>query len=220
MMLGALFIFLVCCTTIPAHSRDGKNAAEIRRLVAFMEGQFTSLEHARDDSTIVPTLWNIDRIWWDRTDGAWLLWRSYPYIRDSTPAPEPSEVCVIQIHEIEHGLIEQAFWDVRTPFIGSTFDQDSSVVEQLRTKDALSKRRGCEIIYQIGADFYLGRTVGMACVPPKDMNAAALLATWRVRPMWIELLTQGINSVGDVVAGRRGKPVYFMRTDDARAGRQ
>lgn len=220
MIRRTLCLLLACTIAATTNAQTGKNAAEMKRLVTFLEGQFTSLPQSRDDTTIVPTLWRIDRIWYDRSDGAWLLWRTFPYDHDSTPASEPTKVCIIQVHEIEHGLIEQVLWDVGSPSMVSAFDRDSTVVESLRNREAVSKRRGCEIIHQIGADFYLGRTVGMACPPPEGIDATAEMSTWRVRPMWIELLTQAINSVGEVVAGRKSKPIYFMRTDDARSGRQ
>jgi hypothetical protein len=200
---------------ISAMAQSPQNAAEIKRLATFLEGRFTSLPQSRDDTTITPIQLRIRRIWNDRTDGYWFLLRGFTYVKDSVLADIPSDISVIHIHEIEHGLIEQERWDVRNPDRLTSYDKDTTILEQLTVHGALVKRRGCEVVYQIGADFYLGRTAGTACAPPRHTGATATIATWTVRASWIEVMEQYINDIGEVVAGRKGKPIFFMRDDEA-----
>jgi len=197
-----VLVVLILTTGRGLRARD----ADVARLLHWLEGTFSTIEQARDDSTVYAHLMTVRRCLSSDSGVDWL----YVEFRDTlSDAPFRQELWRISV--VEHGLIEQAVYDLKESGRWAGGTTDTTKLEGLDVQQHSILRRGCEIYYQIGARFYLGRTAGVAC-QSKVKGANALIITFTPREHWIEVLERHISASGENIEART-TPIYYMKRE-------
>ncbi|MBN9399183.1 MAG: chromophore lyase CpcT/CpeT ['Candidatus Kapabacteria' thiocyanatum] len=199
-LLALLFVFVL---GVP-----GAFAAEdvdYDRLVRWMEGTFSSAEHARRDTAFMDMTLHVKRIWPDRRDGAWF----YVELSRVDAEDKPERQMVYQVMRVEEGMIESIVWSVRNPDAVRGAWADSTIFEERSQKD-LVRRRGCELYFQTDADRYVGGTHGMACA--SDIKGVSYMtSTITVMADGIMIWERGYSPTNEQLFGSKKQGYVFLR---------
>lgn len=175
------------------------------RLVRWMEGTFSSAEHARRDTAFTDMTLHVKRIWPDRKDAAWF----YVELSRADAEDRPERQMVHQVMRVEEGMIESLVWSVRNPEAVVGAWADSTKFEERSQKD-LVRRRGCELYFQTDADRYVGGTHGMACA--SDVKGVSYTtSTITVMADGIMIWERGYSPVNEQLCGPKKQGYVFLR---------
>ncbi len=139
-------------------SSTTKKDVDLEVLAAWLEGSFSSQAQAAGDSTYFDIRLRMKRIWYDRTDGYWLVVEQAM----ATSQDAPYRQRVYNVRRVEENMIESRTFTWMDParVIGAW--KDTTLVDGMSPSD-LVPRRGCEVYMQLDARHFFGSTHGTAC---------------------------------------------------------
>ncbi len=205
------YVLAVCITLftltsgLAQTSTSGKKDLDLEVLATWLEGSFSSQEQAAADTTYLDIRLRMKRIWYERTDGYWLVVEQAV----ATSQDAPYRQRVYNVRRVEENMIESRTFTWKDAARVKGAWKDTTLVDGLGPSD-LVLRRGCEVYLQLDARHYFGSTHGTACA--SDLRGASY-ATSEVKIYRDKIISwdRGFSSDNQQVWGATKGGYVFIR---------
>jgi CpeT protein len=183
----------------------------VERLVALMQGSFSSREQALADPEYFDIRLHMLPIWSDRDDGRWL------YVEQAVAAAqaEPYRQRVYRVASREDGVIESGVYEIADPLRFALAWKDPHKLDTLRHED-LVRKDGCEVVLrEVEPGRFVGATGHETCA--SDLRGARWATSEvEITADGVRSWDRGFDSEGAQVWGAT-KGGYVFRHDDPEA---
>jgi hypothetical protein len=200
-----VLILMHACGAHATAAREPKVDVDIDTLAMWLTGSFSSERHSEIDSAYLNVVLNMQPIWKQRTDGAWII---VEQAMAATP-DAPYRQRVYRVLRVEENMIEIEIYTWKDPkrVVGAW--RDVAKLDEMSPSD-LVRRRGCEVYLQRDEVKFLGSTHGTAC--SSDIRSASYATSEvQISANVISSWDRGFTSAGEQVWGAVKGPYYFLR---------
>jgi CpeT protein len=165
-----------------------QNSADLKRLVSYMTGSFSSQDQAQSDSTYFDIRLETVPIWHARTDGYWL------YVEQAVAGKEnkPYRQRIYHITQPGPNTFESDIYLISQPLRFAGGWNKTGFLSSL-TPDSLDLKEGCSIIlHEEGDTAFVGGTEGKGC--SSELRGATYTASEvRITPDLIIIWDRGYD---------------------------
>lgn len=194
----------ILCAVSTAVAQN-KPDEDLDSLLSWFDGNFSSEQHSRYDSSYLDIDLHMKRIWQDRTDGAWF------YVEQAlaTAPDKPYRQRVYRVRRVEEGMFESVVYALPNPDSVVGAWKEPERLGDL-TPEGLRQRRGCEVYLQATGLSFTGSTHGTAC--RSDINGASYITSEvAIMPDRIVSWDRGWNAANEQVWGADKGGYHFFR---------
>lgn len=188
-----------------SHVSFGQKAfsKDLIALTKLMQGEFSSEEQSRKDTSYFNIHLKMVAIWPQREDAIWM------YIEQavSTRLDKPYRQRVYKVSEPKPGLFESEVYTLKSPL---RFANKPELLEAL-SPDSLTKKLGCSVfLSKVGKNHFQGKTHGTDCA--SDIKGAAYTASEvSITPKMLLSWDRGFDAEGKQAWGAEKGGYRFMR---------
>jgi len=166
---------------------------DLDTLTVWLQGRFSSEQHAQHDTAYSSYRMDVKRIWDDRTDGVW-------FASEVSPSSDTTDIVYGFIHVVPlpEGMFELSF--IKSPVAAAArkSDEPRTGINEVNP-DKLRREVGCEIYMQFSGNDFFGSTHGFACRTLPE--ASYTTTTVEIRSYGMMIWERGYSSSDELVAG-------------------
>lgn len=150
-----IFLLSIACNSPVAKKKE---KADLGKLISFMEGSFSSEEQAQADTNYLHITLDMQQIWKDNTEGAWL------YVEQTaawTPG-KPYRQRIYHLEQLSDSTFSSSIYKMprQEIFVGGYLNPEVFVA---LSPDSLTILEGCALLLTYKNGVFAGRTVEDAC---------------------------------------------------------
>jgi CpeT protein len=214
MIAAPLLSLLIWLTVNPSaiNLQKGEIDADVKQLVEWMVGEFTSQEHTKQDPSYLEVHVRVVSIWPQREDGPWLYFEQAM----ATAPDKPYRQRVYQVSKRDDGaIVLKSFALPGDPLRFAGVWRHPRPLNDLPF-EKLIERKGCEMILKKQPDgSYHGGTEGKGC-PGELRGAAYSISELSVSSDTLKTWQRGLDSEDKLVWGNSKGPYVLKKNKEPR----
>ena len=200
-------ITLISCGKAEKNKSDSdKSTADIKQLLSYMTGSFSSHEQSVEDTSFYDIRLEMVPIWKERTDGYWL------YVEQAVAdyLDKPYRQRVYHLTQFDDSTLESAVYMIDEPLRFAGVWKEAEPLSGL-TPDSLTLRDGCSIMLKPENDgSFSGSTVGNSCISSLR-GASYAVSEVKITEDYLYSWDRGYDSVGVQVWGAEKGGYMFKK---------